>query len=563
MARMRTTPRALAAALAGALLVTGCSSADDGDPTPPSYEKSDSVQAQVLPQLAANGEDVESADDAAWVVDATIADAEEGTAVTLVAKDDDGWSDVDEQETDAKGRVSLTSRDSGDLHVVVGDGDDAIGTKVSTDDAPEATFTDDFDDEDSGRRPRRRVADPRPGLHRRPHVLQGQRGRRRGRRRRAEAQRDGGPRPRGRRVPAPRASARSSPTASTATSAPSTASAFTYGFAAARIKTQAARGQHAAFWMQAVGGQGTGGPKKGGAEIDVIEYFGDDHPEGGLTSFTYFLDENGKKQTVGGWLPNADELGDDWAEQYHVFSVEWTPDEYVFRIDDKVTQRLKGETVRARPEFLILSLLSSDYELAALQRRAARDHGGRLGAGVGDGSPSWRVDTPLFSGTQRGARGLLDQRGRRVEDEGDRAVVDALDAHVGAEAAALHVGAEALELGADGVVERLAHRARRGGLPGGPAALARVAVQRELADDQHGRADVAGALLVAQEAQVPDLAGRPRDLGRAVVVGDAEVDEESRAVELADDLAVDPHAGGQHPLDDGTHVVAPARVRRG
>ena len=138
--------------------------------------------------------------------------------------------------------------------------------------------------------------------------------------------------------------------------------AFTYGFAAARIKTQAARGQHAAFWMQAVGGQGTGGPKKGGAEIDVIEYFGDDHPEGGLTSFTYFLDKNGKKQTVGGWLPNADELGDDWAEQYHVFSVEWTPDEYVFRIDDKVTQRLKGVS-SGRPEFLILSLLSSDYEL--------------------------------------------------------------------------------------------------------------------------------------------------------------------------------------------------------
>ena len=138
--------------------------------------------------------------------------------------------------------------------------------------------------------------------------------------------------------------------------------AFTYGFAAARIKTQPGRGQHAAFWMQAVGGQGTGGPKKGGAEIDVIEYFGDDHPEGGLTSFTYFLDKDGKKQTVGGWLPNADELGDDWADQYHVFSVEWTPEEYVFRIDDKVTQRLKGVS-SGRPEFLILSLLSSDYEL--------------------------------------------------------------------------------------------------------------------------------------------------------------------------------------------------------
>ena len=38
------------------------------------------------------------------------------------------------------------------------------------------------------------------------------------------------------------------------------------------------------------------------------------------------------------------------------------PKEYVFRIDGKVTQRLKGET-SGRPEFLILSLLSSDYEL--------------------------------------------------------------------------------------------------------------------------------------------------------------------------------------------------------
>ena len=361
MARMRNAPRALAAALAGALLVTGCSSADDGEPTPPSYEQSDSVKAQVLPQLAANGEDVESAADAAWVVDATIADAEEGTAVTLVAKDDDGWSEVDEQETDAKGRVSLTSRDSGDLHVVVGDGDDAVGAKVSTDDAPEATFTDDFDDEDS-------VDGPDAMWLTRDQGYTGVRTCSKASADAAEVA-DGvlklsvveDPDREGDECQLPgkrkRFAYRLNGHVGT-----EHRTAFTYGFAAARIKTQAARGQHSAFWMQPVGGQGTGGPKKGGAEIDVIEYFGDDHPEGGLTSFTYFLDKDGKKQTVGGWLPNADELGDDWAEQYHVFSVEWTPEEYVFRIDDKVTQRLKGET-SGRPEFLILSLLSSDYEL--------------------------------------------------------------------------------------------------------------------------------------------------------------------------------------------------------
>lgn len=361
MARMRTTPKLLSAALAGALLVTGCSSSDGGEATPPSYETSDSVKAQVLPQLAANSEDVESADDAAWVVDATIADVDEGTAVTLVAKGDDGWSEVDEQETDGKGQVSLTSRSAGDLHVVVGDGDDAIGAEVSTGDAPEATFTDDFDNPDT--------VDGKDATW--VTRAQGYTGVRTCSQASAEAAEvtDGvlrlsvteDPDREGDECQLP-GKRKKFPYRLNGHVGTEGTYAFTYGFAAARIKTQAARGQHAAFWMQAVGGQGTGGPKKGGAEIDVIEYFGDDHPEGGLTSFTYFLDKQGKKQTVGGWLPNADELGDDWAEKYHVFSVEWTPKEYVFRIDGKVTQRLKGVS-SGRPEFLILSLLSSDYEL--------------------------------------------------------------------------------------------------------------------------------------------------------------------------------------------------------
>jgi beta-glucanase (GH16 family) len=361
MARMRTTPRALAAALAGALLVTGCSSSGDGDPTPPSYEKSDSVKAQVLPQLAANGEDVESADDAAWVVDATIADAEDGTAVTLVAKDDDGWSDVDEQETDAKGRVSLTSRDSGDLHVVVGDGDDAIGTKVSTEDAPEATFTDDFDDADS-------VDHADGSWHTRDQGYTGVRTCSKAGADAAEVT-DGvlrlsvteDPDRQGDECQLP-GRRKKYPYRLNGHVGTEGRYGFTYGFAAARIRTQSARGQHAAFWMQASGGQTDGGAGKGGAEIDVMEYFGDDHPEGGLTSFTYYLDEDGTKQTVGGWVPDLEQYGEGWSEQYHVFSVEWTPDEYVFRIDGQVTHRLEGET-SGREEFLILSLLSSDYEL--------------------------------------------------------------------------------------------------------------------------------------------------------------------------------------------------------
>lgn len=351
-------PRSVKVAAVAVVVVTaGCSSPDDG--AAPTYQRSAAVDARVLPQLSSSSEEVEAADEAGWVVDATVADVEEGTTVTLVAKTDDGWADVDEQETDEDGHVALASRAAGTLHVVVGDGDEAIGAEVSTSDAPAATFTDDFDadtvDEEGGSwltrdqgyigvrtcsRADERGAEVADGVLT-LSVLE-------------DPDASGECRLPGRR--------KQYPYRLNGHVGTEHLYGFTYGFAAARIKTQAARGQHAAFWLQTIGGQKPRGAEAGGAEIDVMEYFGDDHPLGGLTQFTYFLDEDGKKQTVGGWVPDVEQYGDDWASAYHVYSVEWTPDEYVFRIDGVVTQRLEGPT-SGRPEFLILSLLSSDYEL--------------------------------------------------------------------------------------------------------------------------------------------------------------------------------------------------------
>ncbi|MCW2738202.1 glycoside hydrolase family 16 protein [Nocardioides sp.] len=353
----RPGQRLLSGLLALAFVTAACSSTEDAGT--PSYEPSDAVEVQVLPQMAATGEDVEAADDAAWVVDATVADAEEGTAVTLYATTaDDGWEAVSEGETDEDGAVALTTRTAGRLQVVVGEGDDAIGAEASTDDAPEATFTDDFDEDTVDE------ADGSWTSRTQGHI---------GVRTCSRADPSGAEVGDGVLVLSvledpdkdlcqPNGKRKKFPFRLNGHVGTEGRYGFTYGFAAARIKTQSARGQHAAFWMQAVGGQSAGGAKKGGAEIDVMEYFGDDHPQGGLTSFTYFLDEDGEKQTVGGWLPDVKEYDDDWASAYHVYSVEWTPDEYVFRIDGQVTQRLEGET-SGREEFLILSLLSSDYEL--------------------------------------------------------------------------------------------------------------------------------------------------------------------------------------------------------
>lgn len=143
-----------------------------------------------------------------------------------------------------------------------------------------------------------------------------------------------------------------------------------YGFAAARIKMHKLRGQHGGFWMQpATQVPGSFSAKNTGAEIDVIEYFGDRHPQGGLTSFIYSKSNSGKDVKTGSWLKNPTSFlknkRDGWSKSYHVFSVEWTPSTYIFRIDGKETWRTKVG-VSGQQQFPILSLLSSDYEISQM-----------------------------------------------------------------------------------------------------------------------------------------------------------------------------------------------------
>ncbi len=145
---------------------------------------------------------------------------------------------------------------------------------------------------------------------------------------------------------------------------------ITYGVLAARIKFQPLQGQHASLWMQPVHASGAKNAKEAGTEIDVIEWFGKDVPNGGLTSFVYAPFPGGSKQ-LGGWIKNPDQYltnkNDSWYKRYHVFSVEWSPSAYVFRIDGQETHRItKG--VSGVPEYPILSLLSSDYELPKLPK---------------------------------------------------------------------------------------------------------------------------------------------------------------------------------------------------
>jgi hypothetical protein len=148
------------------------------------------------------------------------------------------------------------------------------------------------------------------------------------------------------------------------------ARSFLYGVSAARVKFQARRGQHGAFWMKPQTTRNAPGhPKLTGAEIDVIEWFGKHHPAGGLSTHAYYPGKNGKQVTIGDWIRNPDRFlnggRDSWYSRFHVFSVEWTPSRYVYRIDGREVART-SRGISGQPEFLILSLLSSDWELPYL-----------------------------------------------------------------------------------------------------------------------------------------------------------------------------------------------------
>ena len=148
---------------------------------------------------------------------------------------------------------------------------------------------------------------------------------------------------------------------------------FRYGVAAARIKMQKSQGQHASFWSQPVGGNH---PGSDGHEIDIIEYFGDKHPQGGLTSFIHWY--KGKKLIkTGSWIKDSKSFlknnKDGWSKNYHVFSVQWTPKTIIFRIDGKETWRTSARVSKAR-QYLILSLLASDYEALELPDKKLPQH---------------------------------------------------------------------------------------------------------------------------------------------------------------------------------------------
>ena len=113
---------------------------------------------------------------------------------------------------------------------------------------------------------------------------------------------------------------------------------------------------------------------------------------------------------------------DDWYKRYHVFSVEWSPLGYIFRIDGQETGRI-NKGVSGVAEYPILSLLSSDYELKKLgldEKKPAPDDERRLDPHLAGPGALSRRRRPLPSSGIRTRPGHHSVTGpRRVRDRLD------------------------------------------------------------------------------------------------------------------------------------------------
>lgn len=126
---------------------------------------------------------------------------------------------------------------------------------------------------------------------------------------------------------------------------------FAFGYYEARIKFEIEPGSWGAFWIMYNNFQRPfteiDNPRELGTEIDIIEYVPKDNNYG-----VHNLHWNGYGEfhkTVG-----SGKLKNGGLEGYHIYSLLWTPDEYIFYIDGIESWRTK-EGVSQVPEYVILS----------------------------------------------------------------------------------------------------------------------------------------------------------------------------------------------------------------
>ena len=133
---------------------------------------------------------------------------------------------------------------------------------------------------------------------------------------------------------------------------------WTYGKVEARIKIPSGQGIWPAFWMLGEDVLRIGWPECG--EIDIMENIGK-RPEtvrGTIHGPGYYRDE-------GIWVDYT-KLGQKFADNFHLFSIEWEPDQIRWYVDDHLFNTLTvkdvpGKWVFDHPFFILLNVAVGGY----------------------------------------------------------------------------------------------------------------------------------------------------------------------------------------------------------
>ncbi len=130
-----------------------------------------------------------------------------------------------------------------------------------------------------------------------------------------------------------------------------------FGYFECRVKMQESHGHWSAFWLQSPKlGRKIGDPATSGTEIDIYECF---TVQKDWVAHNIHWDGYGEHHKHAGSGPVD---VPDLCEGYHTFGLEWTPDEYRFYVDGKLTWQTR-QAVSHTAEYIILSL-----EVGALQK---------------------------------------------------------------------------------------------------------------------------------------------------------------------------------------------------
>jgi len=129
------------------------------------------------------------------------------------------------------------------------------------------------------------------------------------------------------------------------------------GIVAAKIEFPKGKGMHGSAWLQSADGQ----------EIDFIESYGLGK---GITNVIHRRSGNtlvrSPSTAAKSYVLTSKVKKSSWWKDPHVFSVEFDSTKLIFRVDGRVTRTMKG--IPDRDYFMVLSLLSSDWELPLLKK---------------------------------------------------------------------------------------------------------------------------------------------------------------------------------------------------